>query len=89
MAKNNTEQYERILSALESGATEYSDADGFYSLNTIETVVTMLTDKIRPETIERHIKVMVGAKLLIKRGEIHYKLNPNWRELIKIFEKKK
>jgi hypothetical protein len=83
MARRNIEEYQRVLSILDS--KNYKDNDGGISLSNIEAIFVATTDKVRPETIKAHIDQMCRLKLFIKRGEITYFLADNWKEIIKQF----
>lgn len=83
MAKRNIEEYEKILSILDT--PEYKDKDGFVTLTDIESIYVAVTDKVRPDTIKLHIEKMCNLKLLVKRGEISYRINDNWPTIIKKF----
>jgi hypothetical protein len=82
MARRNIEEYQRVLSILANG---YKDKDGYLRLTDIESVFVATTDKVRPDTIGRHIEQMCRLKLLNKRGELSYQLPENWRDIIKQF----
>lgn len=83
MARRNIEEYQRVLSILDT--TSYKDKDGYLTLSDIESIFVATTDKVRPETIRAHINQMCRLKLLNKRGEISYRLADNWKEVIKQF----
>lgn len=80
MARRNIDDYSRVLSILE---TAPKDKDGWFTQTDIESIFVALTDKVRPETIKLHIDMMCNLKLLIKRGELSYKLSTEWKDVIK------
>jgi hypothetical protein len=82
MARRNIEEYQRVLSILSNG---YKDKDGYLKLTDIESIFVATTDKVRPETIRRHIEQMCRLKLLNKRGELSYQLPEDWRDILKQF----
>ena len=83
MAKKNMEEYQKILSILDT--PEYKDKDGFVTLTDIESIFVALSDKVRSETIRQHINQMCNLRLLTKRGELSYRINDNWQSVIKKF----
>jgi hypothetical protein len=83
MARRNIEEYQRVLSILDS--SNYKDKDGLLSLSNIEAIFVATTDKVRPETIKAHINQMCRLKLLTPRGELSYILAENWKDTIKKF----
>lgn len=83
MARRNIEEYQRILSILDSN--NYKDKDGYLKLTDIESIFAATTDKIRPETIRTHIVQMCRLKLFIRKTDISYQLADNWKDVIKQF----
>jgi hypothetical protein len=83
MARRNINEYERVLNVLDSEL--YKDKDGIIALGDIEAVFVALSDRSRPETIRAHVDLMCRLKLLTKRGDVHFKINDGWREIIKKF----
>jgi hypothetical protein len=83
MARRNIEEYQRVLSILDS--SNYKDKDGYISLTNIEAIFVATTDKVRPETIRAHIEQMCRLKLLSKKGELSYLISTEWKEIIAKF----
>jgi len=83
MARRNIEEYQRVLSILDTSS--YKDKDGYVTVSDIESIFVAITDKVRPVTIKAHIDQMCRLKLFIKRGELSYRLSENWKEVIRQF----
>lgn len=83
MARRNIEEYQKVLSILDSN--NYKDKDGYITLSNIEAIFVATTDKVRPDTIKAHIEQMCRLKLLIKKGEVSYQIFDGWQEIIKRF----
>jgi hypothetical protein len=84
MARRNIDEYKRVLTILD---TETYKEKGLSSLSNIEAIFVAMTDKVRPETIRAHIDKMCALKLLFKRGEVSFEINPEWRTIIEKFSK--
>jgi hypothetical protein len=83
MARRNIEEYQRVLTILDS--KNYKDKDGYVMLSSIESIFVAITDKVRPETIKAHIDQMCRLKLLTKKGELSYEISMEWKEIISKF----
>jgi hypothetical protein len=72
--------YEDVLSYLE--VAYMNPTDRTVSLSDIEVAFKTLTDKVRPVTIDNHIRTMCQQRLLVKRGELTYVIADNWKGII-------
>lgn len=80
MARNNVLDYRNVLNFLESSGKVAPD--GVVFLRDITGAFVSLTDKNRPETIQRHIDYMCGMNILHKKGDVTYKIAEDWKFIL-------
>lgn len=85
MAKKNILAYEDVLNFLESKLVSRSERH--VTLNEVELAFKALTDKHRAATINEHIATMCDLRLLVKKGDITYRVPENWKAILEEIKK--
>lgn len=80
MARRNILDYKSVLSLLET--TGKIEEDRTVSLKDVNEAFVIITDKSRPDTIQRHIDYMCGIRVLQKKAEFKYKIADNWKGIL-------